>query len=157
MQSAWAATERHPLERGVFRSVPLTFEPRGGPAHGDAGLTERLTTDPSPYGQCLAAMGLSWRRRLATGQPIDLPVLDLGTAVIALLPGEAYVEYQLRAQALRPEAFVLALGYGESATGYIPTARQLAEGDPNLGDWYWVSESAEAVLTDGLERVLTGT
>jgi hypothetical protein len=49
---------------------------------------------------------------------------------------------------------VLALGYGESATGYIPTARQIEEGDENLGNWYWVSETAEAVLSDGLRQAL---
>ena len=130
--------------------------PAAGAGYSHAELTERMTTDPNPYGQCLAAMGLSWRHRLSTGQPVDLPVLDLGHSVVALLPGEAYVEYQLRAQALRPDAFVLAVGYGESATGYIPTARQLTEGDPNLGDWYWVSETAERILNDGLERALLG-
>ena len=157
MAESWVSTERRPLETAVFRSVPLLFEPRAGVGYSSVELTERLTTDPNPYGQCLAAMGLSWRRRVSTGQPIDLPVLDLGQAVVALLPGESYVEYQLRAQALRPDAFVLAVGYGESATGYIPTARQLAEGDPNLDDWYWVSETAEGILTDGLELALTGT
>ena len=157
MAEAWAGTERRPLDTAAFRSVPLVFEPRAGEGYSHAELTERMTTDPNPYGQCLAAMGLSWRHRLSTGQPVDLPVLDLGHSVVALLPGEAYVEYQLRAQALRPDAFVLAVGYGESATGYIPTARQLTEGDPNLGDWYWVSETAERILNDGLERALTGT
>ena len=99
-------------------------------------------------------MGLSWRLRTETGQPIDLPVLDLGPVIVLLLPGEAYVEYQLLAQRLRPDTRVIAIGYGECATGYIPTASQLAEGDENLGDWYWVSETAEAVLTEGLERAL---
>jgi hypothetical protein len=48
----------------------------------------------------------------------------------------------------------MALGYGESATGYIPTASQIEEGDENLGNWYWVSETAEAVLSDGLRQAL---
>jgi hypothetical protein len=74
-----------------------------------------------------AAMALSWRHRIEAGRSIDLPVLELGPALIALLPGEAHVEYQLLAQRLRPDAFVMALGYGESATGYIPTSRQIAE------------------------------
>jgi hypothetical protein len=107
-----------------------------------------------PFDQCLAAMGLSWRRRLAGHQPVDLPMLDLGDALIVLLPGETYVEYQLLAQSLRPDALVLALGYGESGTGYIPTAAQIAEGDENLGDWYWVSPSAESVLVEGLRGLL---
>jgi hypothetical protein len=97
---------------------------------------------------------LSWQERTRAGRPIDLPVLELGPAVLVLLPGEAYVEYQLLAQRLRPDAFVIALGYGESATGYIPTARQIADGDENLGAWYWVSERAEKVLSDGLREAL---
>ncbi len=99
-------------------------------------------------------MAVSWQWRIAAGRPIDLPVVDLGAVVLVLLPGEAYVEYQLLAQRLRLDATVLALGYGESANGYIPTSSQLAEGDDNLGDLYWVSASAEKVLSDGLRRVL---
>lgn len=154
MATAWAGTRRTPLQRVAFRSVPLTFEPRTGPGHTPDDLAERLANDAKPFDQCLAAMALSWRRRLASGEPVDLPVLDLGRAALVLLPGESYVEYQLLAQHMRPDATVVAVGYGESATGYIPTSLQLAEGDENLGDWYWVSESAEAVLRDGLERVL---
>jgi hypothetical protein len=154
MEEAWERTERRPLDTASFRSVPLRFEPRTGPGHTAAELEARMGEGHSPFDQCLAAMALSWRRRTETGQPIDLPVLELGGAIIALLPGESYVEYQLLAQRLRPDAFVMALGYGESATGYIPTALQLAEGDENLGDWYWVSETAEQVLTDGLRDAL---
>jgi hypothetical protein len=155
MAGAWAQTERHRLETASFRVVPLSFEPRTGAGHEPTDLEARIANDAEPFDQCLAAMALSWRHRTETGRPIDLPVLELGPALIALLPGETYVEYQLLAQRLRPDAFVLALGYGESATGYIPTAAQIAEGDENLGDWYWVSETAEAVLTDGLGLALS--
>ncbi len=154
MKAAWHDTVRRPLETADFRSVPLRFEPRGGPGQTAADLAARIGGDGTPFDKCLAALGLSWRRRLERGQPVDLPVLDLGDALIVLLPGETYVEYQLLAQALRPASFVLALGYGESGTGYIPTATQIAEDDENLGDWYWVSGSAEAVLTHGLRLAL---
>lgn len=154
MTEAWAATRRFPLEHAAFRSVPLRFEPRGDAGFTEADLTRRLADDPKPFGQCLAALGLSWRSRVASGQPVDLPVLDLGPAVVALLPGESYVEYQRLAQELRPDAFVMAVGYGESATGYIPTALQVAEHDPNLREWCWVSPGAEKVLTEGLVRAL---
>ena len=155
MAHAWSATVRSPMGGTSWRCVPLDFEPRHGPGFDDAGLAATIATDPDAFRQCLAAMGLSWRQRHATGQPIDLPVLDLGPAVVLLLPGEAYVEYQLLAQAARPDAVVIAIGYGESATGYIPTALQIGEGDENLGDWYWVSDTAEAVLSDGLRQALT--
>ena len=155
MAEAWAQTERRPLESASFRSVPLRFEPRSGPGHTPQDLETRITNDADPADQCRAAMAMSWQDRVRSGQPIDLPVLELGPAVLALLPGEAYVEYQLLAQRLRPDAFVMALGYGECATGYIPTASQIAEGDENLDDWYWVSETAEAVLSVGLRDALT--
>jgi hypothetical protein len=154
MDNAWAATKRFPLEQGAFRLVHLRFEPRIDGGFTKEELTRRLTGDPKPFGQCLAAMGLSWRYRLESGQPVDLPVLDLGTAAIVLLPGETYVEYQLMAQKLRPDLFVMALGYGDAATGYIPTALQVSEHDGNLSDWSWVNPGAEQILTAGLERAL---
>jgi hypothetical protein len=155
MAEAWAQTTRQGLERAAFRSVELRFEPRIGAGHTPEDLDARLADDSDPFDQCLAAMAVSWQRRVEAGRPIDLPVLQIGPAVLALLPGEAYVEYQLLAQALRPDDFVMALGYGECATGYIPTAAQIAEGDENLGAWYWVAESAERVLTEGLQRALS--
>ncbi|MHB8459385.1 MAG: hypothetical protein ACYDAK_05845 [Candidatus Limnocylindrales bacterium] len=48
----------------------------------------------------------------------------------------------------------MALGYGESATGYILAALQIVEDDENLGAWYWVSGPAEQVLSDGLREAL---
>ena len=45
-----------------------------------------------------AAMGLSSLDRTERGQAIDLPCLQLGPARIVLLPGEAFVGYQLMAQ-----------------------------------------------------------
>ena len=156
MAAAWMQTERHPLDRVAFRSVDLRFEPRTGAGHTLNDLETRMANDADPVDQCLAALALSWRHRTEAGRPIDLPVVELGPAILVLLPGETYVEYQLLAQGLRPDAFVMALGYGDGATGYIPTAVQIAEGDENLGAWYWVSETAERVLTDGLREALTG-
>jgi hypothetical protein len=155
MAAAWAATRRFPLRQAGFRVVPLRFEPRGDAGFSKTELLQRLKSDPKPFGQCLAALGLSWRTRLESGQAVDLPVLDLGEAVLALLPGETYVEYQLLAQKLRADSFVMAIGYGESGTGYIPTSLQVAEHDGNLADWCWVSPAAEQVLTEGLKKALT--
>ena len=61
--------------------------------------------------------------RLDEGRPIDLPCLDFGAAQLALLPAEAFVQYQLWAQQLSPSSFVMALGYGECAPGYIPSGQ----------------------------------
>lgn len=154
MTQAWSQTRRFPFERADLRVTPLRFEPRNDAGFSKEELKARLTSAPSPFGQCLAALGLSWRERVDSGQTVDLPVLDLGPAVLALLPGESYVEYQLLAQKLRPDAFMMAIGYGECATGYIPTHLQIAEHDANLRDWCWVAPSAEKILREGLQRGL---
>ncbi len=154
MAAAWEGTKRIPLQQAAFRVAPLRFEPRDDEGFRKDDLTRRLKEDPKPFDKCLAALGLSWRDRLESGQAVDLPALDLGQAVFTLLPGETYVEYQLLAQKLRPDAFVIAAGYGESGTGYIPTALQVSEHDGNLADWCWVAPSAERILTKGLEEVL---
>jgi len=154
MAQSWATTKRFPLEEASFRLVPLRFEPRSDAGFAKEALTARLTSDVKPFGQCLAALGLSWRERVDSGQSVDLPILDLGPAVVLLLPGETYVEYQILAQTLRPNAFVMAIGYGESAPGYIPTALQVGERDSNLRDWCWVAPSAERTLRSAIEQGL---
>jgi hypothetical protein len=154
MTAAWKATERQRLKSIDFRSVSLRLEPRGGEGFTVEDLTKRLTTDPKPFGQCLAALGLSWRKRADAGHKIDVPVIDLGAAQLLLLPGESYVEYQLMAQTLRPDSFVVTLGYGECAPGYVPTERAVEEGDANLRDWCWVAPGAEKAMTKALEAAL---
>jgi hypothetical protein len=49
---------------------------------------------------------------------------------------------------------VVAVGYGEGATGYIPTENHIAEGDGNLSDWWWVAPGSEARLQDAIREVL---
>lgn len=154
MIRAWKTTERRPVGSIGFRAVPVRLEPRNDPGFRVEDLTRRLQTDPQPFHQCLAALGLSWRKRADAGQTIELPRLDLGPALVVLFPGESYVEYQLLAQRLRPDRFVVSLGYGDSATGYVPTERAVKEHDGNLHDWCWVAPGAEAALTGALKTLL---
>lgn len=154
MVGAWQATVRAPVERITFRAAPVRFEPRSDDGFTPEALKRRLTTDPKPFNRCLAAMGLSWRNRLADGNPVMIPAIDFGQAAILLLPGEAYVEYQLAAQRMRPDHFIAVAGYGDAATGYIPTEQHWREHDPNLGDWCWVAPGAEARLLQSIREAL---
>lgn len=154
MAASWEATECHPLESLAFRSVPLRLEPRDTAGFTVADLEARLTSDERPFGQCLAALGLSWRARADRGGTIDVPVLDLGPAQVLLLPAEAYVEYQLLAQQLRPDRFIAVAGYGECAPGYIPIDERWSEGDTNLNDWCWVAEGSEAAMRSAIAAAL---
>jgi hypothetical protein len=154
MTAAWGATQRQPLQTVDFRTASLRLEPRTEAGFTVEDLSRRLTSDAKPFGQCLAALGLSWRKRADAGQTIDVPVLDFGAAQLVLLPGESYVEYQLLAQRLRPNSFVLVMGYGECAPGYIPTEKAWQESDSNLRDWCWVAPGSEKAMAAALEAVL---
>ncbi len=154
MVASWESTRRVPLDQVSFRNVPLTLPPRDDNGFTVEQLNDRLRDDPEPFGQCLAALGLSWRSRCESGRPIDLPAVDFGPAQLVLLPGESYVEFQLMAQRLRPDQFVMALGYGECGTGYVPTEQAVSEGDSNLSEWCWVAPGAEERLARGLAEAL---
>lgn len=153
MVEAWKNTKKHVLEKIQFRSVAFRLEPRNS-----AGFTiEELTKDlshPDPKKQCLAAMGLSWRKRADAGHKLDFPCLDFGPAQVILLPGESYVEYQLLAQKLRPDSFVLVMGYGEGATGYVPIDKAWEENDGNLYPWCWIEPNVEKKMTEAMTRAL---
>lgn len=154
MAAAWRATRKVPATAPTFRNVPLTLAARGGDEFTVEALTRRLTTDPRPFGRCLAALGLSWANRVSAGKPIDVPALDFGGAVLTVLPAESYVEFQLAAQRERPNDFVVVAGYGECGPGYIPVERAWAEGDGNLSDWCWVDRGSEARMTAAIRRAL---
>ncbi len=154
LTTAWRETKRHPLTDVSFRSTPVRLEPRNGPGFTVADLEKKLATETKPFQQCLAALALSWRKRADAGRRIAIPALDLGAAQLLVLPGEAYVEYQLAAQRERPDSFVLVAGYGEGATGYIPTEKHIEEKDPNLGDWWWLAPGAEPRLLAAIREAL---
>ncbi len=154
MAAAWKATKKTAVKDVTFRSVPLTLEARTSEGFSEEALTKRLKDDPKPFGQCLAALGLSWKHRCDAGRAIDLPVLDFGGAAIALLPAESYVEFQLAAQKARPDAFVLVAGYGECGPGYIPIERAWKENDGNLSDWCWVNPGSEKKMNEAIEKAL---
>jgi hypothetical protein len=144
MAEALAKTRRRPLRRAEFRTIAFSLEARSSAGFSEEELSAKLTPQTPPFQQCLAAMGLSWRGRVDAIQPLEMPCLDLGFTALLLLPGESYVEYQLAAQRLRPDDFICVAGYGDGATGYVPTERHWSEGDKNLADWCWVAPGAEA-------------
>lgn len=153
MKAAWGATKKHPIQLS-HRLAKLELEPRKSKGFSTDELMARLKAGPRPFDKCLAALGLSWKRRCEDGQPIDVPLLDFGVAQYLLMPAESYVEFQLAAQELRPDSFVMVAGYGECGPGYIPIERAWKENDANLGDWCWIAEGSEKKLRDAMAAVL---
>ncbi len=153
MRQAWQTTRRVPLSESHFRSTPLDLPYIASAKHSSETLQQTLSdTNAKVTDRILAAMSLSSRRRVEAGQKIDLPCLDLGAAQLVLLPGESFVGYQLLAQQMRPDSFVVTLGYGECWPGYIPTNAAFADNFQDV--WLWVAPGSEARLREAMHKVL---
>ena len=146
MLAAWDSTQRHPLNKIDFRCVPMRLKPRHKPGFSVDDF-RRILADPAAtrLARFEAALGLSWRQRTDSGHHIDVPVIDFGPAEIILLPAETFVQYQLWAQAMRPDSFVMAVGYGECAPGYIPTKQAASEGYNDHYSWIAFPECEETM------------
>ncbi len=156
MNEAWQATRRHPMRKAAFRCAKLRFEPRRTrgflPEEMQQAVADQTASRRKRFN---AALGKSWLRRLEQARPIDMPCLDLEGACVLLLPAEAFVQYQLWAQEMRKGGFVLTLGYGECAPGYIPTNREVNEGYDD--DYCWVDmASAEERMRSAMNEALNG-
>lgn len=156
MVNAWENTQRYPLEQATLRVAPLNLVPKrfGGYSETDARAT-LADASVKTFTRNLAAMALSYRKRVDAGQPIDVPVVDFGKAKFLILPGESFVQYQITAQGMSPDAAMVIAGFGECAPGYIPTAIASTEGY-NEESWCWVEPGAEPLITDALALAVRG-
>ena len=155
MESAWVDTHRILLTQVDWRSVPLRLEARVGDGFKPEDLERKLTAPgSSPFERVKAALGLSWHNRVQAGHVLDVPVLDLGAARVVLMPGETFVGYSLQAQKLQPDLFLMMLGYGECAPGYIPTRQITGEGFNVSHDWLWVRPDAHRPMMQAVEAAL---
>jgi hypothetical protein len=154
MVGAWEATKKIPLDEIAFRSVPMRMEPRQTPGYTLEDFQQTIADPSSPSRRhWTASLGLSWRQRYDAGHAIDVPAIDFGPAQLVLMPAESFVEYQLKAQEMRPDSFVMVMGYGECAPGYIPTAANAAEGYDDHYSWIAFPE-CEATMLGALRAVL---
>ena len=154
MSEAWKATERRPLGSIACRSTPMLL-PHGEQANLSAeSLRAELMNQKSLGPKIQAALGLSSLLRNPAGHQIDVQTIDFGAAQLVLLPAESFVAYQLMAQKVRPDSFVMAVGFGECAPGYIPTDQDFREGYREEHRYCWVSPGAEKIIADTLKKAL---
>jgi hypothetical protein len=132
----------------------MRLAPRTTPGFSRAEMEKKLADASLPYlARAESALGLSWRNRCDAGKPIDVPAIDFGGAQLVLLPAETFVQYQLWAQEMRPDSFVIAAGFGECAPGYIPTAQAAREGYDDHYSWIAFPE-CEATMLSALRQAL---
>lgn len=155
MVAAWKATKRQRLRTVYFRVAQLRLPARDPGAFTFEAMRSTLAnTNAARWKRISAALGLSWRQRVAANIPIDVPALDFnrGAALFTVLPAESFVGYQLAAQRLRPNSFVMVAGFGEGAPGYIPTDACYRDG--YLDDYCWTAPMVEQVMIKALSEAL---
>lgn len=153
MKRAWQNTRRKPLNELRFRNTELDIPYRKDEEFSRETLNATLHDKQAKMrARILAAMGLSSRKRVERGQSIDMPCLDFGSAQVVLFPGESFVAYQLAAQRMRPDSFVLCIGYGECWPGYIPTQSAFEDGFDH--GWRWAGRGGEKRIRAALQRLL---
>jgi hypothetical protein len=149
-----ATTRRVPATALSWKTVEVRFAPRQEPPFSEAAL-HRAMSDPagSASKRIHAALGLAWAQRMRSRPGVELSRLRIGPADILHLPGEPFVEYQLHAQAARPDRFVAVAGYGDGGPGYICTDAAIAEGgyEPTFS---FVGPPSESRLKAGIEELL---
>jgi hypothetical protein len=156
MRLAWESVRKLPI---TAHDVGWTVQPVALP-HATYLSESRLLEEIKDGQQARAkresaALRLVWLRRCLAGETIDLGCLRIGPARILHMPGELFVEYQLAAQAIRPDLFVAMAAYGEYAPAYIGTAIAYDQGGyETLQSSSNVSPEVEEVLLKGMRRLL---
>jgi hypothetical protein len=150
MARAWGSVEKVPVKPGDFgwKTKQVALPPA---AHLDEKTLVSTLEDQSAKvtERAKAANDLAWLRRCRSGGTIDVSCLRLGRARLLHLPGELFVEYQLAAQADRPDLFVAVAAYGDYAPGYIGTEIAYAQGG-------YETLPRSSLVAPSVERVLTG-
>lgn len=123
----------------------------------DAAAIERQLADRSlpVVARNRPAYTLAWIRRHAQRIPIVLSGLHVNGVSLLHLPAEAFVEYQLRAQAAAPDRFVACAAYGDDGPWYIPTREAYPQGGYEVS-MAWCGPEVDDHLTRGIRALLAG-
>jgi hypothetical protein len=151
MRRASAATERFAVTPAEveWRTVDISLPAKYGAFKDEARAVAADTARPS--GARVAAIG-KYVRAQALEDGTTLAALRLRQDFAVYMPGELFVEYQLGAQAMRPESFIAMASYGEQYA-YIGTEKAYGEGGYEITVSF-TTLAAEKVITDGVRKLL---
>jgi len=156
MHAAWTSTTKYPIVRNevTWESLELALPLRSevDEAHERAVLADKSLDIGLKKN---AAEEIVWLERARAGVKTPVSCLGLGPIRVLHMPGELFIEYQLAAQAMRPDLPVAMAAYGEYGMGYIGTEISYAQGGYETG--MYVSRTApqvEGVLMDAMRGLL---
>ncbi len=155
MAAAWENTERFPIEAIAVqwdtREVAL---PPSGRLDEDTLLARLADEKESQRERLRTVRELAWLRRCKSGHKITIGRLRIGRVDILHLPGELFVEYQLAAQKMRPDALVCTAAYGDYGMGYIGLTASYAQGGYETGRVSRVAPAVETVLMKAIDELM---
>jgi hypothetical protein len=156
MAAAWNATERFAVaDMDVQWDTREVALPPAAHLDEDSLLALIDNQSESELERIVAVRHLAWLRRCREGRTITISRLRIGNVDLLHLPGELFVEYQLAAQAMRPQSLVCTAAYGDYGPGYIGLARSYAEGGYETSQRASrVAPGAEAVLTKAIAELM---
>ncbi len=152
MVAAEGSLRPEPLARLAWRTELILPSPN--PALGLGALQELMERGKdSLVGRIRPAFKLASIRRQERKLPLVLGALQLNETVLLHLPAEPFVEYQLRAQALRPGRPVVVAAYGDGGPWYIPTRAEFPAGGYEV-EHAFCDAGAEDLLMGAITRLL---
>lgn len=117
-------------------------------------LEKRIANKSSSVaGRSRPAFMLALLRRVAKEIPIVLSSLHVNDIRLLHLPGESFVQYQLRAQKLQPSRFVATAAYGDGGTWYIPVKEEYPNGGYEVSVAF-CDPKIDSLMTGGMEEIL---
>ena len=156
MEEAWKATRKSPLHATdiEWRVEPVALPLREELADEAPAIKMLADTSAGFRDRARAARQLAWSRRCKAGHRIDIGCLRVGATLILHMPGELFVEYQLAAQQMRPDATVCMAAYGDAGCGYIGTEIAYSQGGYETGPVSRVAPQVERMLMDTMKSLL---
>jgi hypothetical protein len=153
MKASLKSTKKQAVDGWDWRIESVKLVPRKEATFGEVESRKALDDEKATKAKRgNAAFQLAWLKRQE--RPIDITCLDFGGKVFVLhLPGEAFIEYQLAAQKMRPAETVFVASYGDDGCGYIPTAAGYLQGgyEPTVA---LAGPESEAILMKTMAKLL---
>ena len=151
MTDAWKVTYTSPITKMDVRVEQINLGTRKEKEFS-LEVNSKILADTKEINgiRSFAALKLSWVQRRE--DTIGVSCLDLGVASVLNLPGEAFIEYQLAAQEMRPDLFVCVASYGDCGPGYIPTDKAFVEGGDEPAAAF--APPSEMMITNSISKLL---
>lgn len=98
---------------------------------------------------------LAWIYRMKSNKYLSVSALHLGDISLLLLPGELFIEYQLKAQEMFPKQKICTAAYRELGMFYIGTEIAYSQGGYETSEGKsLISPKSESIILNGIKKVL---